>query len=234
MKRHAKQFIAERLHDQGVLPMFSHEDWKKSVKILDALYAGGIRVVEFTNRSPNALNIFKKLKKHAADRLPDLILGAGTVMKRREAKSFLAEGANFIVAPVIDRRTANFCKHKGLLWSPGASTLNEMVLAHRLGADIVKVFPIAQLGGPAYLKAILAPCPWLRLMPTGGITPDEKGLAPWFTLGVKVVGIGSQLFTADLLESEQMEGLSARAEQMLRAVASIRKNLSNNLDYDKR
>ncbi len=233
MKKHAKQFIVERLQDQGVLPMFSHEDGKTAVKVLDALYAGGVRVVEFTNRSPQAWTVFKKLKKHAVDSLPDLILGVGTILKRKEAKAFLSEGAHFIVAPLIDARVAAYCKRKGILWCPGASTLNEIVQAQRMGADLVKVFPIAQLGGPPYLKALLAPCPWLSLMPTGGIMPDEEGLAPWFALGIKVIGIGSHLFSPELLEAEQMDVLVARTEQMLRAVATIRKNLPNNLDYDK-
>jgi 2-dehydro-3-deoxyphosphogluconate aldolase / (4S)-4-hydroxy-2-oxoglutarate aldolase len=233
MKKHAKQYIAQRLEDQGVLPMFGHTDWKISVKLLEALHAGGVRVVEFTNRSSDALAVFRKIKRQVAENLPDLILGVGTIMKKREAKWFIREKADFVVAPIIDKQVANYCKHKGIFWCPGASTLNEMIMAHRLGADLIKAFPIEQLGGPSYIKAIKAPCPWLPIMPTGGIAPDEKGLRPWFEAGIRVVGIGSKLFTAEITSSGQFDLLAKRTQEMLHAVVWIRKNLTKNIDHDK-
>ena len=222
MKKYSKDKISLLLEKQGVLPMFSHEDENIAGHLLQALYQGGVRVVEFTNRSPHALKVFRTLKRSAAKDMPGLIMGAGTIMNTQAAIAYTGEGADFIVAPVIDKMLAKFCLKENILWCPGAATLTEIVRAHEMGAGLVKIFPAKQLGGPDFVKAIMAPCPWLGIMATGGITTDSTDLGAWFKSGVKCVGIGSHLFPADLIARGEFELISARINEVLQLIQTFR------------
>jgi 2-dehydro-3-deoxyphosphogluconate aldolase / (4S)-4-hydroxy-2-oxoglutarate aldolase len=223
MKPHSKEKIIGLLEHQGILPMFSHEDENISHSLLRAAYEGGAKLVEFTNRSYHALKVFKALKKTASREMPGLIMGAGTVMNAREARAFVKAGADFIVAPVLDKGVAKFCAGEKILWCPGAATLTEIVYAHELGAGLVKIFPAMQLGGPDFVRAILGPCPWIRLMATGGITTDEENLRSWFKAGVQCVGIGSHFFSGNIIEQGDYAQITAKIKQSLQFVQSIRK-----------
>ncbi|HEV3250213.1 MAG TPA: bifunctional 4-hydroxy-2-oxoglutarate aldolase/2-dehydro-3-deoxy-phosphogluconate aldolase [Puia sp.] len=222
MKKYSKDKISLLLEEQGVLPMFSHEDENIAGHLLQALYQGGVRVVEFTNRSPHALKVFRTLKRSAAKDMPGLIMGAGTIMNTQAAIAYTGEGADFIVAPVIDKMLAKFCLKENILWCPGAATLTEIVRAHEMGAGLVKIFPAKQLGGPDFVKAIMAPCPWLRIMATGGISTERTDLEAWFKSGVKCVGIGSHLFPADLIARGEFELISARINEVLQLIQTFR------------
>jgi 2-dehydro-3-deoxyphosphogluconate aldolase/(4S)-4-hydroxy-2-oxoglutarate aldolase len=223
MKTHSKEKIIGLLEHQGILPMFSHEDENISHSLLRAAYEGGAKLVEFTNRSYHALKVFKALKKTASREMPGLIMGAGTVMNAKEARAFVRAGADFIIAPVIDKGVAKFCVAEKILWCPGAATLTEIVHAHQLGSGLVKIFPAQQLGGPDFVKAILGPCPWIRIMATGGITTDEENLRSWFKAGVQAVGIGSHFFSAKDIEQGNYGLISAKIKDSLQIVQSIRK-----------
>jgi 2-dehydro-3-deoxyphosphogluconate aldolase / (4S)-4-hydroxy-2-oxoglutarate aldolase len=224
MEQPSKEYIREQLYEAGILPMFSHADPEISLEILQALYNAGIRVVEFTNRPIDALKIFKNLKKMACEKMPGLLLGAGTILNKEDAISFFGEGADFLVAPITDSRVASYCIQNNLFWCPGAATLTEIVQAHELGADLVKVFPAEQLGGPAYIKAIMAPCPWIRVIPTGGIKADPATLPPWFEAGARVLGLSSQLFSAGILQHGDYKKLTERVGEILRFIQTMRKN----------
>ena len=223
MQQANKERVYNLFIEQGVLPMFSHSDEKISLQLLKAVYDGGMRIIEFTNRSPEALNIFVTLKKYATEYMPGLTMGAGTIMNVEQAQTFVDAGAEFIVAPVITEAVGEFCKQHNLLWCPGAATLTEIVHAHELGADIVKIFPAEQLGGPAFVKAIMAPCPWLRLLVTGSVTTDAENLKKWFAAGVKCAGIGSKLFSNEIIKAENFELITQEVKQMLQAVQSFKK-----------
>jgi 2-dehydro-3-deoxyphosphogluconate aldolase/(4S)-4-hydroxy-2-oxoglutarate aldolase len=222
MKTTSKEKMIGLLEHQGILPMFSHEDENISLSLLRAAYEGGAKLIEFTNRSYHALNVFKALKKAASKDMPDLILGAGTVMNVKEAKAFVKAGANFIVAPVINKSVAKFCAEEKILWCPGAGTLTEIVYAHELGSGMVKVFPAKQLGGPEFIKAILGPCPWLKIMATGGVTTEEEDLKSWFRAGAQCVGIGSHFFSSSIVDQGDYSRVSAKIKQSLQFVQSIR------------
>ena len=203
--------------------MFSHEDENTSLSLLRAAYAGGAKLIEFTNRSFHALKIFKTLKKAAVKDMPGLILGAGTVMNVKDAQAFVKAGADFIVAPVINKGVARFCVSEKILWCPGAATLTEIVHAHDLGSGLVKIFPAQQLGGPDFVKAILGPCPWVRIMATGGVRTEEEHLRSWFKAGVQCVGIGSDFFQSKTIEQGEYGLITARIKLSLQFVQSIRK-----------
>jgi 2-dehydro-3-deoxyphosphogluconate aldolase/(4S)-4-hydroxy-2-oxoglutarate aldolase len=204
---------------QRVLPLFTCESADTGLGVLEALHAGGLRIVEFTNRSAAALAAFRLIAREAATRLPDLLLGAGTILDREQARAFHEAGAGFLVAPNLDEDVGGYCAEHGLCWCPGTGTVTEMVRAHRLGAGLVKVFPADALGGPAFVKAVRGPCPWLKLMPSGGVTLDPENLRAWFAAGVHCVGMGSHLVDAATLAEGRFADLEQRTRRLVAALA---------------
>ena len=153
MKTITKEEILQIASAQGLLSPFNHPDEKKAIEILDTIYAGGLRIIEFTNRSHNALDVFSALIKHAKKNLPDLVIGIGTIMNEKQAKQFHKAGARFIVAPTLNIEVGSYCAKHNLFWCPGAGTATEIVQGHELGATLVKIFP-AEILGPPFVKAI--------------------------------------------------------------------------------
>ena len=176
------------------IPLYNHDNVELSKLVLQATYDGGVRVFEFTNRSANALKVFQELNSYRNTHLKDLILGAGTIMNVKDAKAYHDSGSDFIVAPNISIEVGTWCNENNVFWCPGASTLNEILLALNLGADMVKIFPANYLGGPGYLKALRGPCPDIRALITGGVEPNEENLKAWFDAGATAIGMGSNLF----------------------------------------
>ena len=188
------------------------------MKVLGALDGAGLRVVEFTNRSALALDVFAELVRRAATAFPAMILGAGTILDVAQAKAFHAAGAAFLVAPHLDEEVGKWCAGRDLAWCPGTGTVTEMIRADRLGAAVIKVFPADALGGPAFLKAVRGPCPDLRLMPSSGVTSDPENLAGWFAAGAHCVGIGSQLIDPKDVAAGRFDDLAARARALVAAL----------------
>ncbi|HVZ57622.1 MAG TPA: bifunctional 4-hydroxy-2-oxoglutarate aldolase/2-dehydro-3-deoxy-phosphogluconate aldolase [Chitinophagaceae bacterium] len=206
---------------QGLIPPFNHADAEVARKLLDAAYAGGLRIIEFTNRSDNALEVFRELVRHAEKKLPDLVLGAGTILDEKQARQFYKAGARFLVSPVLNPEVGRYCEKQQLFWCPGAATPTEVVQAHGLGAALVKIFP-AEVLGPAFVQALRGPCPWVRVMPSGGVTLEEDNLRRWFDAGVVCVAIGSQLFTPEITRGADYDLLTRRVEAVLGAIARCR------------
>jgi 2-dehydro-3-deoxyphosphogluconate aldolase/(4S)-4-hydroxy-2-oxoglutarate aldolase len=135
---------------------------------------------------------------------------------------YIALGANFIVSPIIDEGMASVCNKRKVLWSPGCGSVTEIGRAHELGAEVVKIFPGQQVGGPEFVKAVLGPMPWTSIMPTGGVSPDEENLTKWFKAGVHCVGMGSQLFPANVLKSGDFAYISKKCKEALAVVEKFR------------
>lgn len=220
MKRFSKDEITEAVARQRVLPLFNCGDVATGMRVLEALHAGGIRIVEFTNRATGAIDVFRGLVADASTRLPDIVLGAGTIIDAVQAAAFHAAGAAFLVAPNLDEEVGAYCRTHGLFWCPGTGTVTEMIRAHRLGASVIKVFPADALGGPAFVKGVRGPCPWLRLMPSGGVTLDEANLKAWFAAGVFCVGMGSHLVDAATLAEGRFTELADRTRRLVAMVAA--------------
>lgn len=221
MARFSKDEIVAALARQRVLPLFNCGDVSTGMQVLAALHAGGIRFVEFTNRAVGALDVFRGLVAEAAEQLPDIVLGAGTIIDAAQAKDFHAAGAEFLVAPNIDEEVGNYCGQHGLCWCPGSGTVTEMLRAHKLGATIIKVFPADMLGGPAFIKGVRGPCSWLKLMPSGGVTLDEANLKAWFAAGVHCVGMGSHLVDSSTLAERRFTELADRTRTLVALLAKI-------------
>jgi 2-dehydro-3-deoxyphosphogluconate aldolase/(4S)-4-hydroxy-2-oxoglutarate aldolase len=221
MKQFSKDEISQALARQRALPLFNCGDADTGMQVLESLHAGGIRFVEFTNRSAGALDVFRTLVKEAAAKLPDMVLGAGTIIDAAQAKAFHEAGAAFLVAPNLDEEVGGYCSQHGLFWCPGTGTVTEMIRAHRLGASVIKVFPADTLGGPAFIKGVRGPCAWLKLMPSGGVTLDEANLKAWFAAGVHCVGMGSHLVDAKTLADGNFADLAERARRLTAILATV-------------
>ena len=214
-----KEIIVTRLAAQKALPLFTCSDVDAGMKVLGCLHQAGLQVVEFTNRSVAALDVFAAMARRAATDFPDMILGAGTIIDVAQAEAFHDAGAAFLVAPHLDEEVAGWCGRRGVSWCPGTGTVTEMVRAHRLGAAVIKVCPADALGGPAFVKAVRGPCPWLRLMPSGGVTAERENLAAWFSAGVHCVGIGSQLIDPKEVAAGRFDELTTRARMLVAALS---------------
>jgi 2-dehydro-3-deoxyphosphogluconate aldolase/(4S)-4-hydroxy-2-oxoglutarate aldolase len=210
--------IVARLAAQRALPLFTCGDAEAGMKVLGALDGAGLRIVEFTNRTPAALDVFAEMVSRAAVVHPGMILGAGTILDVAQAKAFHAAGAAFLVAPHLDDEVGKWCAGRDLAWCPGTGTVTEMIRADRLGAAVIKVFPADALGGPAFLKAVRGPCPHLRLMPSSGVSTELTNLAGWFAAGAHCVGIGSQLIDPKEVTAGRFDDLAARARALVTAL----------------
>jgi len=153
-----------------------------------------------------------------------MILGVGSIVDAGTTSLYLQLGANFIVSPLLNPEMAKVCNRRKVLWSPGCGTLTEILEACEWGAEIVKIFPGTHVGGPGFVKAIKGPCPWLSIMPTGGVAPTEENLKPWFEAGVTCVGMGSKLFSKEMLQKKRFKTLSQQVGKALNIIQKVRKN----------
>ncbi len=185
--------VVQKMGETGLVPLFYHEDSQIVKAVIKACYEGGARAFEFTNRGDYAHEIFSEVSKWVAQEFPDLILGIGSVVDPGTAALYIQNGANFIVSPILNPEIAKVCNRRKIAWLPGCATLSEVNYAEELGAEIVKIFPGAQVGGPDFIKSIKGPCPWSDLMPSGGVSPEKDNLTHWFTAGAFCVGMGSKL-----------------------------------------
>lgn len=215
------QKIRSIITEQGLLPLYFHADETVSADVLKALYAGGIRAVEYTNRGEDALHNFKQLRKLADKELQGLQLGVGTIKNKDAAKDFVKAGADFIVSPGLAQEVGRTCEKEELLWIPGCMTPTEIIAAEELGVQLVKLFP-GNLLGPSFVGAIKELFPRMQFMPTGGVELQQENIQAWFRAGVSAVGMGSKLITKEILEQKNYEQITALTRQALQWIASIK------------
>jgi 2-dehydro-3-deoxyphosphogluconate aldolase / (4S)-4-hydroxy-2-oxoglutarate aldolase len=202
--------------------VFYHADLEVCKNVLLACYEGGVRVFEFTNRGDFAHEVFAQLSKYVAKELPELMLGIGSVVDAGTTALYLQLGADFVVSPILNPDMAKVCNRRKVLWSPGCGSLTEISYAEELGAEVVKIFPGSQVGGPGFVSAVKGPFPWTSIMPTGGVDATEASLKTWFEVGVHCVGMGSQLITKDILKSGDFPQLTKTVKEALETVKKIR------------
>jgi 2-dehydro-3-deoxyphosphogluconate aldolase/(4S)-4-hydroxy-2-oxoglutarate aldolase len=223
MAKFSRIEVALKAKETGMVPVFYHADSATAIQVLSACYHGGVRVFEFTNRGDFAHETFAELVKHARKNMPELAIGAGTVVDAATAAFYIQLGADFIVSPVVKEDMAVVCNRRKIAWMPGCATLTEISKAEELGAEIVKIFPGFVLG-PEFVKAALAPFPWSSIMPTGGVEPTEESLTAWFKAGVWCVGMGSQLFPKSLMDSGDYGQITQKVQAALQIISNIRKS----------
>lgn len=212
--------VLTALIDQGVVPVFNHPDAEVCEAVIRACAAGGARVFEFTNRGDFAADVFLAVSRRLAD--ADVILGAGSVVDAPTAGLYIAAGARFVVGPGLNPDVAKVCNRRKVAYLPGCATPSEIGAAEELGCEIVKLFPGEAAGGPGFVKAVLGPMPWSKIMPTGGVEPTEASLKAWFDAGVAAVGMGGGLVPSRLVEARDWAGLQAHVAEALALARSVR------------
>jgi 2-dehydro-3-deoxyphosphogluconate aldolase/(4S)-4-hydroxy-2-oxoglutarate aldolase len=222
MARFPRLEVLNRLVEVGLVPVFYHGDLEVASQVLAACAAGGVTVFEFTNRGDHAIDVFQALERRAAERTPGLILGAGSIADEATAALFAAHGANFIVGPSFNERVARFCNRRKIAYIPGCATATEIATAEAAGAEIVKLFPCELVGGPEFVKALLGPCPWTRIMATGLREVTKAGLAAWFKAGIAAAGIGRELLKKEFIEAGDYAAITRRAAEIRQWIQEAR------------
>ncbi len=215
--------VALKMQESGMVPVFYNEDIEVCKNVVKACYIGGARLFEFTNRGDFATLTFSTLNQWTIAECPEMIMGVGSILDEGTAAIYLSLGANFIVSPVVDEGTAKVCNKRKVAWSPGCGSVTEINRAHELGAEVVKIFPGSQVGGPGFIKAIKGPMPWASIMPTGGVSPTEENLKAWFEAGATCVGMGSQLFPEEILANKNYDYISKKCSVALSIIKKYKK-----------
>jgi 2-dehydro-3-deoxyphosphogluconate aldolase / (4S)-4-hydroxy-2-oxoglutarate aldolase len=216
--------VINTIEDQGLVPIFYHSDVDLSKKVLESCAKGNSRILEFTYWGKDAFDTFKELSLYCKKVAPDLILGVGSVFEEHTAAIFVSLGANFIVSPFLNENIAKFCNRRKVLYIPGCATVTEISKAEESGAEFVKLYPGSFLGGPNFVKTILGPMPWTRIVVTGGIDPEEGKITEWFNAGVGAVGIGSKLIKKDLYMNGDYPKISENISSLLALIHSLKTN----------
>lgn len=212
----SKQTTLDTIRQLGLLSVLRGPSFDLTLQMVDALVAGGVRGIEITFTTPNALEVVKSLDRRFGDQI---LLGMGTLTKPEQAAAAKEAGARFLVSPHCEKSLAGAMKETGLPIMLGALTPSEVILSRKLGSDVVKLFP-GSLGGPEYLKALRGPFPDIPIMPTGGVSQDNVG--DWFAAGAFAVGAGSNLCPTALAQERRFGEITALAKAFVQAVASAR------------
>jgi 2-dehydro-3-deoxyphosphogluconate aldolase/(4S)-4-hydroxy-2-oxoglutarate aldolase len=187
-------------------------DTEKAALAMEAAIRGGFNIIEFTLTIPGVYDLVRDFSKREG-----LVVGTGTVMDEVEAQKSVEAGACFLVSPVVDEVMISAAAQLEVACMPGTHTPTEMLWAHRAGAQLCKLFP-APAGGPEWVKSVLGPMPYLKIVPTNGV--DEHNAGAWLEAGVFAVGYVAPLFVADDIQAGNWDAIEARAQRCIRAVNS--------------
>ena len=208
--------VLEKVKELGLLAVIRGPSPALTVKMVEALIAGGILGIEITYSTPNAEEVVRALSNQYGSRI---VLGMGTLTRPEQAQTAKEAGATFLVSPICEEKLVKSMVASGLLTTAGALTPTEVFQAYSLGSDVIKIFP-GSLGGPAYVKALKGPFPYIPMMPTGGV--NAGNLADWFSSGVVAVGAGSELCPPQLAEEGRFDEISKRAAEFMQMVKVAR------------
>ena len=226
MAQYDRMAVLNAIYDTGIVPVFYNKDPETTINIVEACAKGGARCAEFTNRGNLAYHVFTETVRHVMANDTDIIMGVGSICDAPTAALYIANGANFVVGPLLNEEVARLCNRRKIAYSPGCGSVSEIGQAEELGVEIVKVFPGSEVGGPAFVKSVLGPCPWTRIMPTGGVDATRESLEGWFKAGVAAVGAGSKLITKELVEAGDWDGLAENVRQSVEWVKEIRAEMA--------
>lgn len=205
--------ILNRLLESKIVAIVRLDDGEDLLNVAEALLNGGVSVIEFTMTTPGALDMISATAEQFGD---DILIGAGTILDPETARAAILAGSEFIVTPTLNLDTIKLCRRYGKPIMPGALTPTEILTAWEAGGDIIKVFPAGQLGGPSYLKAILAPLPQIRVAPTGGVNAENA--ADYLAAGAVGVGVGGNLVSKSAVQSKNWSVITDEAKRLVEAV----------------
>jgi 2-dehydro-3-deoxyphosphogluconate aldolase/(4S)-4-hydroxy-2-oxoglutarate aldolase len=212
-----REEIKKRITDIGVLPVIRASSSHEAKLAVEAVYDGGISVVEITMTVPGAIEIIRELSK---SRGSDVLIGAGTVLDAEAAQRCLDAGAQFVVSPGLDLETMEFVLKQGKVMMPGALSPSEIVRAWKAGADFVKVFPCGSVGGAKYIKALKGPLPQIPMIPTGGVNLETA--ADFILAGSEALGVGGELVQTAALKAGKPEIIAEAARKFVEIVQQAR------------
>jgi 2-dehydro-3-deoxyphosphogluconate aldolase/(4S)-4-hydroxy-2-oxoglutarate aldolase len=209
--------VVRRVGEVGIIPVVRASSVEEANRAVEAIYAGGIPVVEITMTVPNAISVIRELvQRHGSD----VLIGAGTVTNAEQAESCVRAGAQFLVSPGLATSVLSVARVHNRLAIPGALTPTELMNAQEQGARLVKIFPCGSVGGPKYVKSLKAPFPHAQLIPTGGV--NAANAAEFIAAGAYALGVGADLVDAAALREGNLEKITSAARELVQAVAAAR------------
>ncbi|MEJ2006617.1 MAG: bifunctional 4-hydroxy-2-oxoglutarate aldolase/2-dehydro-3-deoxy-phosphogluconate aldolase [Acidobacteriota bacterium] len=217
----SREKALSRIRELGVVPIIRVSTPEDAFRAVEAVVAGGVSIVEVTMGVPNALRVMERVVERFGD---SVLLGAGTVLDSETCRAALLAGAEFIVTPALDVRVIETSRRYSKACIPGALTPTEVVAAWQAGADMVKVFPCAPVGGPKYLKSLRGPLPQIDFIPTGGVNLETT--PEYIRAGASAVAVGGELVSSKALREGKAEVITANASKFLEAVRTARAGLA--------
>ena len=204
--------VIEEILSKKIIAVVRLDDYARAIDVARALAAGGITVLEFTLTGQGAIEAVTATRKAMGEAV---CVGVGTVLKAEDADAAINAGAQFAVTPTVLRQVIATCAKRQILVLGGGFTPTELLEAHEAGAELVKVFP-ARLGGPKFIKDVLAPLPFLKLVPTGGVSTENA--RDYLSAGAVAVGIGGNLVSNKLVAAEAFDQITATAQACIDAI----------------
>jgi len=212
-----KRDVFNRMIAEGLIPVVRVSSAQEAVDVADALKEGGVSFIEITMSVPGAIDTIKDLTKKYKD---DIIMGAGTVLDPETGRAALLAGAQFIISPTLNLDLIQLAHRYSAVVIPGTATPTEILTAWNAGADMVKVFPAAQLGGPEYIKALRGPLPQILLVPTGGV--NLQNAAAFIKAGSTALGVGGELVDKKAVKEKKFNIITENTRAFLKAIREAR------------
>jgi 2-dehydro-3-deoxyphosphogluconate aldolase/(4S)-4-hydroxy-2-oxoglutarate aldolase len=213
----SKERTLHSLLEIGIVPIVRADSAEKALRAAQAICRGGLRALEVTMTVPKAIQVIEKVADEFG---AEMLIGAGSVLDAETARACMLAGAEFFVTPALNPKTIEICRRYGKLVMPGALTPTEVLTAWEAGADLVKIFPCGNLGGPKYIRALKAPLPQVLMVPTGGVSLDNT--AEFFKAGSSAVAVGSELCDKQAMADGRFEVIEQNARQFLEVVRKAR------------
>jgi 2-dehydro-3-deoxyphosphogluconate aldolase/(4S)-4-hydroxy-2-oxoglutarate aldolase len=211
-----KAAVLNRLQDVGLIPVLRAESVDKAMALVSAIATGGVKVLEVTMTVPGAIQVIRRL----VEELPDILIGAGTVLDPETARGCILAGAKFVVSPGLNVKTIDMCHRYSIAVLPGALTPTEILAAWEAGADVVKVFPAGAVGGASYLASLRGPLPHIKMIPTGGVSLANA--REFLEAGAYALGVGSDLVDLKAMAAGKTEVVTETARKYLAIVHEFR------------
>ena len=221
MARFDKIAVLNKMAATGVVPVFYNSDAEVTKQVVKACYEGGVRAFEFTNRGDFAHEVFAEVVKYAAKECPEMAVGVGSVVDAPTAALYIQLGACFVVGPLFNADVAKVCNRRLIPYTPGCGSITEVGMAQEAGCDLCKVFP-GDVLGPKFVKGLMAPMPWSKIMVTGGVEPTVENLSSWFKAGAFAVGMGSCLFPKEVVAAEDWATITRLCAESIAVAATIK------------
>lgn len=217
----SKKQTLDTIIAQGILPLYFYPDTVVSIAVLQTLYDAGIRAVEYTNRGEAALENFKAMVQERDAKMPDMLLGIGTIKNAKQAQEFIDAHADYLISPGMVAEVADLAAEKDILYIPGAMSATEIIMAENAGCTFVKLFP-GNLLGTGFVSAIKDIFPAVKFMVTGGVEVDEQNIKDWFKSGITAVGLGSKVIAKDTLENKNYAAITSLITKALDIVRNLK------------